>query len=165
MAIKPVVQLIPPGLLSFFGIKNGGINPTDIQAQLVPTLPMLDWYLMSEFETTQLLVSNFTLGFQGGRQVPQGEWWYCLNATATWLVPAGGSFSAQMALTMPGQLGGTFARVGQVASSNVVGATLMLPSMDGFWMPPGTFIGINVLQNTAAAAPATFNMAFTRIAV
>ena len=84
------LNAFPPGLLSFFGIKNGGRNPEDLGTILAPTLELRDWYLAQQWQRVQLSSGNVNaIGFFGITSVPPAEWWMIRFLTARPLAALG----------------------------------------------------------------------------
>jgi len=83
------VQVIPPGLLGAFQIKNGGRNPVSLGQDYVPTLDMREWALIANVRTLGATnigaVTNGYADFQDGgatSRVPEKEWWYVHDFSA-----------------------------------------------------------------------------------
>jgi len=78
------IQLIPPGLLGFFNLKNSGKNPRTLDDNINPSLELLPWYLCSQQEglVGTLSIVDTNIGeFQAMTAldtltVPDQEWWY-----------------------------------------------------------------------------------------
>jgi hypothetical protein len=81
------IQAFPPGLLSLFGIKNGGSNPGELSQVIIPQLELLDWYLGQQWITQRLVTADLGagIGFQpigggGANVVPQNQVWFVRQA-------------------------------------------------------------------------------------
>lgn len=80
-------QLIPPGFLSLFEIKNNGKNPGDILSTVQPGLDMVEWFFNANAELISGDASfiSGTLGLQSidnaQLQVPTNQWWYVHGVT------------------------------------------------------------------------------------
>lgn len=93
----PIINTLPRGLLSLFGIKNGGQAPQQLTTTLLPQVELLQWYFeaIAQFYVvarTPLLTANSNssrnwtaLGGGGGADlpipvtVPQNELWAILH--------------------------------------------------------------------------------------
>ena len=91
-----VIQAFPPGLLSAFGIKNGGSNPQQLGELLVPTLELLDWYLAQQWITQRIVNADIGAGpgysnLGAATTVPQNQVWFVRNVTTgpDTAIPAG----------------------------------------------------------------------------
>ena len=89
----PPLNLVPWGLLDFFGIKNGGRFPQTLPESLAPTMELFDWYLQTKAQlyatvgtavaasagaSTKNDVTTVTGGLtisNGQIVVPDNEWW------------------------------------------------------------------------------------------
>lgn len=105
---SPPINLIPSGLLDFFGIKNGGEYPQSLSNQLQPVLEMMRWYVAanalevgSVSPAFQLLAPEATTSkFITATQptnicglvtplrciVPNNEFWYIDRWSVNWTI-------------------------------------------------------------------------------
>lgn len=77
MIPPPVIQKIPSGLLSFFGLQTGGKNPDTLGNIVAPTMDAVPWYIALQREIRAAGPSNLAavgaaVGFE---TVPPGEVW------------------------------------------------------------------------------------------
>lgn len=166
MATKPVVQRIPNGLLGWFGIKNGGVNPTDVSATLDPSIDMLEWYLLGDVETAQVTFSTNALGFNSGVQVPAGEWWYLHSASVLVTVPAAGNITVACGTSFQGAGGGSNAhRFGDFINSSNPTDTMLAVYNGGIFLPPGARVGMYLTRNTGLAGFPVLQYAWTALPI
>lgn len=166
------IQIIPPGLLGFLGLKSAGENPHSLLAEYRPTLEMRDWLLMARAE---YLMVGFAAGSIGGNLtgtvitdsvssvpgtfvVPVGEWWWFHDATFSLAPGAAATDVRGISLGMTVQIA---AAVGYLAlgQSSFVGTNQASHfNVRDFWAPPGASLAFtaNVVNaaatNTAALA-------------
>lgn len=74
----------PPGLLSFFGVKNGGTLPQYEGAAYVPTIELLDW-LTADPLAGEFVVGSFAAATIGNFGTPTGSA-FVVPAGQVWLV-------------------------------------------------------------------------------
>lgn len=152
---QPPLNAIPEGLLSLLGIKNGGQNPQFLTANLVPTVPLTDWYLETR-ATVELAEAEVFDGIAEGSvllTVPQTEWWYVMDVTglATTNV-AGLDNPAYWSLGLSYVASNTAIRIAALPQG-VHGAIALDPPSLGisgalcssrpFWAQPGSRLGLN----------------------
>lgn len=90
---KPV-QIIPPGLLGFLGVKNMGQLPDTLLGEYSPSIETGEW-LMAANRTTisnanALGAGTFsTAELAGGNPItiPDREWWYVWNVSLRFALP------------------------------------------------------------------------------
>jgi len=149
-----VADLIPPppinapvnGLLSFFGLKNGGRNPQHLSEDLVPVIDLLDWYQANgaEAAASASTVIN-AVGFTSlGIVVPNGEWWFVQHFTViTGTLTAGQSLSvAPMWTDATPQA----VMLGGYSPVLVAGDAGAVRADRNFWVPPGGIVGVHTTK-------------------
>lgn len=86
---KPPIQVIPPGLLGFLQIKNGGLNPREFPEVLQPVMELMHWYLYANAEVvtgTDAAIAAASL--TNYLTVPDDEWWVVHDAQAAMTMAA-----------------------------------------------------------------------------
>lgn len=162
------IQLIPPGLLGLFQLKQMGKNPSQYGEVVLPSFELSDWYLRAASLDYNAQVgvalipgvdlANGAVGFQGFSPnaviVPANEWWHVENYTvATGNLTTGDNTALRPAFARP--LTGTRSiHVVNPANTGVLGgaATARANTVSGvdFWVPPGSEIGMFVQVNDTA---------------
>lgn len=167
------IQVIPPGLLGFFQLKNMGRNPSDLVDSVQPSLEMFDWYMQARAEYVGLGntggVPNATTQFRALAPavfVPDGEFWYIVTATLiSSVLVAGDSYIACIAMRDPtsGFIHVPRAQQGITMSDAIAGAnTQGLCSAQDWFAPSGVEIGVFLSRNLTAAT-ITYSLSATRV--
>jgi len=152
------VQVLPPGLTSLLQIKSGGTNPDAMRQDIQPGFDLEAWWLRATRKRIpDLYERTFATGAYGKGVVmvdtatglkfvspgPQA-WWYVHNATVRVIMDAATVATwAQLSIV---ELGGpsfseTYSLVGNLIPSIAADDRAPL-SANGFWMPPGSFLGV-----------------------
>lgn len=161
------IQLIAPGLLGLFQLKQMGRNPDQFGEVVLPGFELSDWFLRAasldynaQVSIPGIDLANGVTGFQGFSPnsiiVPANEWWHCENYTiVTSSLVAGDNSTMRPAYARP--LVGTRqvhmidpANTGNLAGS-AADARVNVCSGEDFWVPPGSEIGIFVQVNATGA--------------
>lgn len=158
----PVIQRVPPGLLGYFGIKNGGMNPTNVSNTLLPQLDMLDWYMMGSVSglSTGGLVN--AIGLTTYFTVPDGEYWYVHGVTARATVAAAGRVRMRAAAAIPFVSTLNIYQAGPLAESSVATDDVTSTIQESFWAPPGARFGLYV-EGFTGAFSAACNVTYARV--
>ena len=152
-----LVQVVPPGLLSLFGVKTSGRNPDELGSQLGPSVEMLKWYLLAESKWMDFGTRVPAAGFNGTTLngiVPANEVWYVHEfAHVADSSMAAGDFirNARCAYYYSGL---TSARLifGKADPISLEGAAGRLTLQDeDRWLLPGTYVGFYTGQFSMAA--------------
>lgn len=172
------IQLIPPGLLGLFQLKQMGRNPDQLGEVVLPTVEILDWYrqALSEWSTTTHSVvinatgrANFQT-FSNPIAVPDREWWY-VHQYAVKAEPVLGGGTAEVHAIVPNmiqQATGTARPVavgpGQFPVGCNTDAHTVWAEGRGFFAPAGARLG--VAYGVTVTGAGTVNIdAFIRITV
>jgi hypothetical protein len=88
---EPVIQVIPPGLLSILQLKNGGRTPQHLGPDVLPTFDLEGYFLRA---TQQVITASEALVTTANdaktlAAVPDSEWWFVEHFTANWFIAAG----------------------------------------------------------------------------
>ena len=169
------VQLIPPGLLGYLGIKNQGQNPSDLLSTVQPTLDLRDWWFQARLDSAPSgafsrasAIVTASVGFKQfdvqPLQVPQGQIWYITDFTgiANIATPADSITFCMGLLTDPVAL--NILQLGPL-STDVINARarqVVARADHGFWMPQGSILGIFV-TDVVAAVSLNVSAAFRRV--
>lgn len=172
------IQIVPPGLLGFLGIKNGGENPHVLGNVLLPSMDVRDWYLQGRAEQISVgpwnLVAGAGVGYNNGvtGAVPDKEFWYVHHAS---LVASTIAAADRVSFGIAAQNIGGVAAQGTIVysepynNSGVARTTVTSPVAvaRGFFLPPGSNLGAWVVENQQAVGPASLvlNMRVTRLPV
>lgn len=159
----------PLGLLSFFGVKNTGRNPSALAEIIAPTLDLARWYLSTNSQSTAINANVAVVGFSSFLTVPETETWAVLACT----VNSQNALGAGQTL----RIGGAFARVsplgnvihpltlyGDTATTGAVAASWSSPEAIVF-VPPGSSIGIYTAAIAAGPVPSTLNLNYVAMGV
>lgn len=87
---QPPIQVIPPGLLGFLQLKNGGQNPRQFPEVLQPVLELMHWYLFANSEVvlgTDAAIA--AAGLVNYLTVPDDEFWAVHDVQAAVTLAAG----------------------------------------------------------------------------
>jgi hypothetical protein len=153
VAFPAIVNRIPPGLLSYFGLKTTGRNPAGFADALAPVVEMRDWYLASGVTGFAALgtVGNTTaqlVALPAPLIVPDGEWWYVHQASAAYVtdntVAVAQLAYAEVQVTWGGAATATVIRGPTVQTLPSVGGRYSLIAPDYRWWPPGTNMRVNI---------------------
>lgn len=175
------IQVIPPGLLGFLGVKNFGAAPSDLGGSYVPTLEMIPWSFLARAETLQGgwaagsvggnltgLFTSSTLMAGGGAAftVPGNEYWYVHDMTLAF-VP--GAAATRFAMLTAGYLLdslGTPKYMALASSSCVLTNDPAVVVARDFFVPSGAIFGFSAsVANAAATNVASLAMLITRLPV
>ncbi len=172
------IQLIPPGLLGLLQIKSpAGQNPNVLNADVQPTLEMLDLYLRTNQEvwgsnsgvTVAVSAPATVVQFSPNAiVVPAQEWWYVHHYSVSAL-PGAGGFVIAPRLGMLLNRTGTIRYIVLGPESYIPGGGItsttgaMMFSAKGFWMPPGSELGMYISDVQVADVDLTVRgLVFTR---
>ena len=175
MGGEKAVQLIPPGLLGFFGIKSGGRNPSELGEQVSPTLDLWDWYTQAKLldgiaslgsvPSVAVNATGIHVFSPNAIIVPEGEAWWVDNFT----IRTGTLLAAEAIGVVPVMLRPRVGSQNQyllVETASGTGAAgagqVSATSAKRFWVPPGTELG--VLVSTIATAASITISAYLRFA-
>lgn len=106
---RPPLNLLPSGLLDFFGIKSMGRYPQYLDPDVKPTFELSEWYGEFAVNTYNLTAAASPIGTQAGGTnagwslsapvalptsggqivVPDGELWLVRRYTVFWIIAAG----------------------------------------------------------------------------
>lgn len=159
------IQLIPPGLLGLFQLKTMGRNPSELGEQVIPTLEMFKWYLMTN-QREQLVQSAAgitTVGYDiilnsdtlSAMRVPPNQWWYVHSFDMlSDLIPAGQSLIFRLAWQNQGSSSSAVHYPGEIPVSVTGGGAgvIAFSHAADFWLPPGSTLGVSL---TFASNPRT----------
>lgn len=157
----------PTGLLSFFGIKNTGRNPSALADTLAPTLELVPWYLSQNSESMSFTGPVAAVGFSPGFfNVPETETWAVIGCTvnsqaalgAGVVLTIGGGWirNPNLAIVAPLTTLGTRSTTSQVAAAWSPVGTVE-------FMPPGARVGIYVTEIAAGPVSVTMNLTVVRM--
>jgi len=173
------IQIIPPGLLGFLGLKTSGENPHSLLGEYRPTVEMRDWLLRSRGEYLQV---GFAAGSVGGNlagttintdaissipgafTVPKGEYWFFHDLTVSLAPGAAATDVRALCLGLLVQIGAATGFL-NLASSPVLGTNQAFTlSAQGVWAPPGALIAWTAaIANGAATNAAALTAWVTKI--
>lgn len=169
---KGPVQLIAPGLLGFFQLKDQG-NPSVISDELSGSIELRDWYLIGEAEGFQsartVTLSPGVAGFvsfavPGPIVVPANEFWFVQNFTVRAFTPLS-TDSAIIRPAMQWPAGTTNVLTFAQQAARITGpGTAAVSVAENFWAPAGATLGIQqqeVLSATTLNAQGA--LLFTRL--
>jgi len=164
--ISRPIQAIPQGLLGFLQLKNMGKNPSEISDLLQPVMDLREWYLQTAQRNfignggaaPSAALPNNTVGFIGwlatvpNITVPPNEWWYCPYYTAlSATLVAGETIQFGVGFRNP-DAGFTYQTLIGDPCDPVTGANKRAFAFArDFWVPPGSQLGIQVIQTVTAA--------------
>ena len=74
-----LIQRIPPGLLSFLGLKSTGQNPNNLSDTVVPVLDLEHLYLAQDLQVSSNTQNVANAGQSISLAVPNGEAWRVLG--------------------------------------------------------------------------------------
>lgn len=160
-----VIQSFPPGLLAFFGIKNGGSNPSALAETLAPIVDLTEWYRVQQYQT--IVTTSADWGAGNGLlladTVPQNQVWIVRDLTVgpNALMAAGNSATicpalVDTALSCTMKLGPSL--------SLVAGGNDWAFAPGPFFIRPGLKFGLEVLLQVHALAQPAF-ISYQRVAV
>jgi hypothetical protein len=165
------VSVFPPGLLSFFEIKNMGRNPSTLLDAIRPSMDLRKWYMQAKTEYAESSVSaGQVTGFTGflqlqGAPVPDNEWWW-LERYTVW---AGGVAAADRVWFQPAYRIPSFGTLptafgDPVKSDSSAGVTRWTSSGEDIFIPPGSLLG-TIVTGVVAAVSVQFvcNFRFVRL--
>lgn len=153
-SFKPI-QLIPPGLLGFFQLKQEGRGLVELPDVLQGTVDLLDWYFQSRAEWDQTLhgVVLNAAGRNGFEpfapntiQVPAREFWW-VSQYSVQALPQPGAGTAtllQLQATMVAQAVGTLRPVAigpQISGALGTANHQAIAIANGFFAPAGAVLG------------------------
>lgn len=163
------IQVIPPGMLGYLGLKTSGENPHSLLGEYRPTIEMRDWLFNQQAQMFQV---GFAAGSIGGNLagttvntdsissvpgtfvVPKGEWWWFHNATITIAPGAGATDFRGLTIGLLCAIGASNAYL-NLESSSLVGTNQSWGlSARGFWAPPGASLAWTASIANAAATNA-----------
>lgn len=169
------IQIIPPGLLGYFQLKNRGRNPTDMPETLFPMMDLLEWYLHANGE--QLATLSFSIPATGsdsqpfaglGGIVPNGEWWYVhyMCAFSAPLLAADTVEKLQCAVIVSDPSPQTIL-LGQASNQTMTGANKRqwAGGQMGAFIGPGAALGIFYSAITATNITITGNARISRLPI
>jgi len=159
----------PLGLLSFFGIKNSGRNPSALAESIAPTLDLSQWYLATNSQSTAINDNVAAVGFTTFIQVPQNETWAILACTVNSqnALGAGQTLRIGGAFSRPSVLGNVVAPLTLYGESVTVGAVAVAWSNPGsiVFVPPGATVGLYCAAIAAGPIPCTLNLNFVPMGI
>lgn len=154
------IQVIPPGLLGFFQLKNTGRNPDTMPGALDLSFDVRDWYFEARLEDAgaQGTVAKATgqsgmFGFTTNPIiVPQDEAWWVRSYTVDTPALAAGD-NVTFAPAYQSGIAGTYHALPSSPSfASVSGVnTRGIVTAEGFFLGPGMELGVYILGITAAA--------------
>lgn len=175
------LQVVPPGLLGFLGVKNFGVAPSELGNTYAPVLPMIPWAFLAKAEFQQDGAAGVAANFAGFTNfavsgatpllwtVPNGEWWYIHTIAAE--VSAGAAADVLQGMTPAYQvrIGGSVATVPMGVSQNFTNtgtiANIYQATVRDFWVPPGAALGVWWNSVFAAAKAVSLITSFTRLPI
>lgn len=143
------VQLIPPGLLSFFGVKTLGRNPGQLGETYDLSVDMLDWLMFAQAREAN--VATLTVAAGGFQQfsaqpitVPALEWWWIADYSVLGTCGAADTMTFAPCASYPQVTGrlhllGDYEVLGNTDSALVSGNRSR-----GWFIPPTTMLGVHV---------------------
>ena len=149
------IQLIPPGLLGFFQLKNVGKNPDVLSSNYQPTLECRDWLYLSQQRTTDpaayargfVTANRGFLPWTAALIVPQDEAWFVRAYTIrSQNVPA-----AESIIFRPAWRALYLASVYSMGENEIVTAGQTgITGVENFFLPPGSELGVNIKECVSA---------------
>jgi len=153
------VQVLPPGLINLLQLKVGGYVPDALRQDIQPTIDLEAWWLRAARKVLPGAYTNgvaaaavddqvgiFTTGLVSIRPGDKA-WWYVHRASVLGLANGGAVTVQQLCVRTPG---GTSAfandallMYGDFLPTQANG-TYHLHTAGGFWMPPGSSLGMYV---------------------
>lgn len=159
----------PLGLLSFFGVKNTGRNPSALAEIIAPTLDLARWYLSTNSQSTAINANVAAVGFTSFLTVPETETWAVLACSVNTQAVLGAGARLR--------IGGAFSRIsplgsvvhpltlyGDTAQTGAVAVSWSNPDSIVF-VPPGAGIGLYVADIAAGPIGASLNLNFVAMGV
>lgn len=143
------VQLIPPGLLSFFGVKTLGRNPDQLIDNYQPSVEMLDWLMGSQAREANVATLTVAAGgFQGFSAqpivVPALEWWWLSDYTVQGACGAADTMTFAPCAAFP-QVTNRLHLLGDyVTLGNNDVALGSGNRLRGWFVPPTTILGVHI---------------------
>lgn len=167
------IQIIPPGLLGFLQLKNGGTNPRDLEENVQPTFELWRHYLNATAEEGTGDSANVVSGTNGfvsfNTNVSNGEWWYIHYFMAQGLgVAAADTLSIAPAFNAQVAAGGiSIALAPMVSTSALTVASSPFNVARDVLVPPGAGLGAFVGHVLSAAGnwPLRGRWRFTRLKI
>lgn len=154
------IQLIPPGLLGLFQLKQEGRGIVELPDVLQGTLELRDWYFQARVESN-VDVHGVVIGtntFDYFREfapnaivVPAREYWYVHNFTVFCTAGNAADRSDFWPAYIPQQQGSQFP-VALAATQRMEGTSWANPSQN-FFLPPGAELGFGFSQSVDGASP------------
>lgn len=171
MATYGPIQVIPPGLLGFLQLKTGGLNPTELNGLLQPTLQLRDWMFLATAESLTNSQAGVGIGsawaplFGGGIVVPQGEAWWVEFFSGVALINAGGVMSDFRLGYRSQNIVGITDNVFILSPVQVAKSAGQYMNADGyrpFFMPPGAEL-MYFRELSGGTSDIRFNVRLTRL--
>jgi hypothetical protein len=171
------IQVLPSGLLGFFGIKSpAGRNPTVMPDVLQPVIDLIPWYFNTQSQgdnVVHLIDLNTTFsgfsGFVNGIVVPQNEYWFVeYYSVFSALLVAGDAIAFSPAFQNP--TAGTtqdFLLTDLPESQFFSGPNnRAAKTARDFWLPPGSSLGAYYRAvTTSTSIRMTGNLRYTAMRV
>jgi hypothetical protein len=152
------LSAFPPGLLSLFGIRTGGKNPSQLGDLLVPQVDLLEWYLAQQWQPQRTTIADIgaASGFQvigSVSTVPQTQIWFVRNAYTgpNSVIGAGNNYSWMLAKNLIQPTIKTPLGVQVSATAGNTGRALALDSRP-IILRPGESLGVQINGVTHAVA-------------
>lgn len=160
------ISRAPVGFLDFFGIKNGGRNPSAVSNVIAPVIDTVQFYLLDEFEyreETGVAIAG-TASATLTTAIPSGEVWYIKEfGLSTAPLGAGVELTLQPFVSLPGQSFRVQITDPLTLESKGVQNDILRPAMRNIWLAGGTQFGIAPLRNVGAfIGPVTARWTFAR---
>lgn len=151
------VQLIPPGLLSFFGVKTLGRNPGELVDNYQPSVEMLEWMMSSQAREAN--VATLTVAANGFQQysgqpivVPAAEWWWLSDYTIQGSCGAADTMTFAPCAAFP-QVTQRLHLLGDYVNLNNNDTALASGNrLRGWFVPPTTILGTHIRAFSGATA-------------
>lgn len=167
------IQLVPPGLLGLFQLKDNGRGIQSLPDVLQGVLELRDWYFQSRAEISQgthgITVAAGTRGWTsfspGIIEVPPREWWWVHTYTIITADIAAGDTVTFLPMYIP-QATGSLRFLALGPANKNMGGTANRPVVlaQNFFLPPGSILGFWIEQHGAVGNTSfTGHLRFTRL--
>lgn len=154
------VQVFPPGLLGFLQLKNAGNNPSDLSNQISTVIDARDWYFQARMlDALNLFGATGAVNVNAAGLVqfpvftaPQTSWLFVDNFSAVCaLLAAEYIRAAPVLITFPGVTGQQQLQLGDDVNDVITArARKWSCRSGGFFMPPGSILGLQVYDVVTA---------------